>query len=364
MKKIISFLLFALSTLWIYAQHRFKIEVEAPSHMGESIFFSPKTIRAGFEELYRFEIDSSSNISNIGTVWGFESAVFQVNVQEKNIISGDFPYPQPVSFQYIDKKNKPFVSAIFFLDTGSYTIQLPEDLHSYQVTLNSPINKEYLDFKVLVDSLTDLDEKQQKIGAYIKKHPASFVALWEIIKDYTYHSYNPLYLHNLQLFSHEIRSTELFKKLETKLKTEQSTMAGGEFPTIQFDARNQLTKKDFAGHSYTVIDYWSTTCTPCIQSMPQLLLINNKYRPKGVHMITVTDERKPDRMKLAENILAKNNINWTNYFDIDRDFRDKVNATIYPLYFLVDRNGVIVKRVSRLNDIEKALEELVSISTH
>lgn len=368
-----SFLLLSLIFPFsLFAQHKFKIELKAPSYIDKTIIFAPSVIRKGFEEFYHFEIDTTSNITNFGKKLGIGSAFFQIKVQEKNIIAGQFPYPQPVSFQYYDPEEKrPYMTATFFLDSGHYKIELPGKFDSYPVNLNSPLNNEYTDFRKIFselyiktpgkifDSLIDLTEKGKRVGAYIRKHPNSYIALWEIINDYTRHSYNAIYLENLQLFSDEIRRTELFKKFENKLRSEHSTLIGEEFPTINFDPEHTLTKSDFKKYSFTLIDYWSTTCAPCIAAMPKLVFMYDQYKNKGVNFITITDEREPQRIKLAKSILHKNNIKWINYFDLKQDFRNKVNATVYPLYFLIDRNGVIVKRVSKLSEIERAIEELL-----
>jgi thiol-disulfide isomerase/thioredoxin len=353
-----------------FAQHKFKLELKAPAYIYKNILFAPLVIRKGFEEFYHFEIDTTNNITNFGKKLGIGSAFFQIKVQEKNIISGQFAYPQPVSFQYYDPVEKrSVISATFFLDSGYHKIELPANFDSCQLSLNSAINNEYADFKKIFselyiktpgrvfDSLTSLTEKGKRVGVYIKKHPTSYVALWEIINDYTKYSFNSIYLENLQLFSDEIKNTELFKKLENKLRSEHSTLIGEEFPTINLGPDHTLTKTDFTKYSLTLIDYWSTTCKPCIASMPKLVSMYNEYKNKGVNFITITDERESQRIALAKSLLKKNNIKWTNYYDVKQDFKNKVNATVYPLYFLIDRNGVIVKRVSGLSDIERAIKE-------
>jgi thiol-disulfide isomerase/thioredoxin len=355
---------------FLFAQEKFTIELEAPSHINETLIFAPYVIKMGFEKIYNFRIDTSDNIKNFGGKFGITSAFYLVKVQQKNIIDGQCDYPQPVSLQYYDPKAKRvFQTSTFFLQSGNYKIALPEMFDSYEVNFNTPLNKEYVNFKKLFsdlykkldngyDSLIDLSKKQQRIGSYIKQHPNSYVALWEIINDYTLHRFNSIYLDNLQLFSGKIKKTELYKKLESALMVENSTMSGKEFPDINFDKENKLTKEDFKKYKLTFIDYWSTTCLPCMKAMPDLVALYNDYKDKGVNFITITDENEPKRIALANNILQKNHVNWTNYFDIGKDFKNKVNANVYPLQFLIDQNGVIVTRVTgNLNEIRRIIDE-------
>ena len=83
----------------------------------------------------------------------------------------------------------------------------------------------------------------------------------------------------------------------------------------------------------------------------------DEYKNKGINFITITDEHDPKRIELAKSILSKHHVKWVNYFDINDDFKNKVNATSYPLHFLVDQNGKIVARViGDLNEIRKIID--------
>jgi thiol-disulfide isomerase/thioredoxin len=372
MNKTCFLLIILLLPSLIFAQNEFRIEIVAPSFNNDSILFSPSFIRRGFEEFYNFKLNTNPSIIRYGEKFGLKSSIFQLRIQAKNILKGQFDYPQPVSFQYVELKTKQvYLSSSFFLDTGYYKIELPGMFDSYDVSLNSPVNNEYSNFKKVFsdlylkpknksrfDSLIDLNKKEERIGSYIKKHPNSYVALWEIINDYTNYNFNSIYITNLQLFSAVIKKSILFKKFENKLKMEAMTKIGDEFPTIDFGKQGLLTRKDFRKYNLTFIDYWTTTCLPCIKSMPQIVEMQKEYKDKGINFITVTDENEKKRMELAKSILTRNNVKWTNYFDINKDFRNKVNATIYPLQFLVNRDGRIVARASGdLSEIKKIIDE-------
>ena len=372
MNKTCFLLIILLLPSLIFAQNEFRIEIVAPSFNNDSILFSPSFIRRGFEEFYNFKLNTNPSIIRYGEKFGLKSSIFQLRIQAKNILEGQFDYPQPVSFQYVELKTKQvYLSSSFFLDTGYYKIELPGMFDSYDVSLNSPVNNEYSNFKKVFsdlylkpknksrfDSLIDLNKKEERIGSYIKKHPNSYVALWEIINDYTNYNFNSIYITNLQLFSAVIKKSILFKKFENKLKMEAMTKIGDEFPTIDFGKQGLLTRKDFRKYNLTFIDYWTTTCLPCIKSMPQIVEMQKEYKDKGINFITVTDENEKKRMELAKSILTRNNVKWTNYFDINKDFRNKVNATIYPLQFLVNRDGRIVARASGdLSEIKKIIDE-------
>ena len=161
----------------------------------------------------------------------------------------------------------------------------------------------------------------------------------------------------MKLFSKEIKNSLLYKKVETKLMAESKTRVGNKIPAIYFDKNNSLTEKDFKKHQLTFIDYWSTTCAPCIKGMPEIVTLYNDFKDKGVNFISITDESKDDRIKLANQILLKNNAEWINYFDINKDFSKKVNATSYPLHFIIDGTGKIIARIE--GDLDEARKVII-----
>ncbi|WP_218332034.1 TlpA family protein disulfide reductase [Hydrotalea lipotrueae] len=367
MKLFYYVLLILINPTFLFAQVKFKIELEAPTFINDKLIISPQIVRKGYEDFYKYHLDTNQYITDFGKQFGFEQSAYQIIIQNKNLLEGEFQYPIPLSFQYFNTKTKQvYVTSTFFLDSGFHKIQLPDSFNAYEVNIHSSINDEYAHFKKLfsdlyvhingnnLDSLTDLQKKEERIGNYIKYNNNSYVAFWEIVYDYTLYNFNHIYLDNLSLFSDNFKKTELFKEFEKKLRNEDSTLIGKKFPNINFDGKNILTKKYFNNYLLTFIDYWSTTCLPCIKAMPTIVAMYHQYKDKGIHFISVTDENKPERIKLAKSILIKNNARWPNYFDINKNFQNKVNATSYPLHLLVDRDGIILfKNSGNLEEVKK-----------
>jgi thiol-disulfide isomerase/thioredoxin len=47
---------------------------------------------------------------------------------------------------------------------------------------------------------------------------------------------------------------------------------------------------EFKGGNVYVVEFWATWCGPCIASMPHLAEVQNKYRGRGVQIVSVSDE--------------------------------------------------------------------------
>jgi peroxiredoxin len=110
-----------------------------------------------------------------------------------------------------------------------------------------------------------------------------------------------------------------------------------------------------------LINFWATWCPPCKAEMPSLNMLYSEYKDRGFMVLAISMDRK--EQEVIE-YLKKNTFSFKVLLD------PKMNATRYygvfslPTSFLIDRNGVIVKRYlgeerwnssSIKNDIQKLL---------
>jgi len=359
----------------LFSQDNFRLELSTKLANNTQITFAAPFIRIGFENLYKVEISTNENVKDFSKVmknFPVEQVAYQIKIQDKIIIEGKLNYPVPYLFSYYDKETRmPIVTKKFYLEPGSYKIALPENLNKSLIDIDGSTNEEYIRFSKLFsnlyvtskgdfkdDSLTNLIEKETIIANYVKRQPASYVALWEIIDDYSNYNFNPIYLENLKLFSGDIKSSNVFIQFENKLLAESMSLKGKNFPELYFNERESISIKDFNKSKITFIDYWATSCAPCIAAMPELVSMYNEYKSKGVNFITITDERNLNGIKLANLILKKNHVVWKNYFDIKRNVFNKLNINTYPTQFLVNNKGVIITRnTGNLKDVRAMLDE-------
>lgn len=368
-----------LLTLKSFSQnHKFEISMSVSSDFDiQKIIIAPKIIRKGFEQFYQFKLDTSSNVFDFGARFGFSKSSYQITVLPTNVLQGSFDYPIPLTFQYFNANTEEVEStSIFFLDSGNHYLHLPRNINDFIIKMPSPINVEYANFKEMFvglhppvnDDLSSyriyLKQKHKIIEGYIKENPNSYVALWEIISDYTQYNYHPVYLENLKVFSNEFQRVPLLSEFRKKLEIEAAISVGGIFPAITLGKAKVISSKSFEKFDITLIDYWSTTCIPCIKSLPKMVAIYNKYKGR-LNIISIADESSTKRMALANNILQKNKVVWPNYFDSKRVFREKVNASMYPLYFLVNRQGRIIERIEgNFDSVAKSIDKLLEPNTN
>ena len=103
----------------------------------------------------------------------------------------------------------------------------------------------------------------------------------------------------------------------------------------------------FSGNAVTVVNFWFTTCGPCVGELAELDALNNELAEKGGTLIGInafTLDGNETAISEAKDVLMKKGASYKNvYFDSGSDagkFVEKVYA--YPTTYVVDRNGNIV----------------------
>ena len=111
---------------------------------------------------------------------------------------------------------------------------------------------------------------------------------------------------------------------------------------------NEVKSDDlFSGNAVTVVNFWFTTCGPCVGELGELEKLNKELGEKGGELIGInsfTLDGDEKSITEAKEVLDKNGAYYRNvYFDSDSD-AGKFTAGIYayPTTYVVDRNGNIV----------------------
>ena len=130
--------------------------------------------------------------------------------------------------------------------------------------------------------------------------------------------------------------------------TDQGSMQ--KFPAFEGkDLDGNTVKSDelFSGNAVTVVNFWFTTCNPCVGELAELDALNKELAEKGGALIGVnTFTLDGDKAAIADakDVLAKKGATYQNiYFGSGGDAGKFVeNVFAYPTTYVVDRNGNIV----------------------
>ena len=122
------------------------------------------------------------------------------------------------------------------------------------------------------------------------------------------------------------------------------------FPAFEGkDLNGNPVKSDdlFSKNAVTVVNFWFTTCNPCVGELSELDALNKELAEKGGSLIgvnTFTLDGDETAISEAKDVLAKKGATYQNvYFNSDGEAgKFTTNIFAYPTTYVVDRSGNIV----------------------
>ena len=149
----------------------------------------------------------------------------------------------------------------------------------------------------------------------------------------------------------ENKLTELEKQHPEILNEE--TDANGDvqkFPSFEgkdLDGNEVKSDELFSANAVTVVNFWFTTCSPCVGELGELDALNKELADKGGALIGVnafTLDGDETAIAEAKEVLAKKGAAYQNvYFDSSSPAGTfTANIFAFPTTYVVDRNGNIV----------------------
>ena len=149
----------------------------------------------------------------------------------------------------------------------------------------------------------------------------------------------------------ENKLTELEKQHPEILNEE--TDANGDvqkFPSFEgkdLDGNEVKSDELFSANAVTVVNFWFTTCSPCVGELGELDALNKELADKGGALIGVnafTLDGDETAIADAKDVLAKKGATYQNvYFDSSSPAGAfTANIFAFPTTYVVDRNGNIV----------------------
>jgi len=100
--------------------------------------------------------------------------------------------------------------------------------------------------------------------------------------------------------------------------------------------------RDFRGE-VVLLNVWATWCAPCEQEMPSMERLYRELGPQGLRVVAVSvDQADPGTVR---EWIAERNLSFTVLHDPSGRIQQVYQTTGVPESFVVDREGVIVKKI-------------------
>lgn len=262
------------------------------------------------------------------------------------------PGTQQVVCQIDTDREMPAISGHFTLErkTGIVDMYAPLELqidalrHQYNVLAkaNKQLPKAFLDnYTHQKDSLNK--KEWELLSDYIKTHPDSYVALWELVRLFE-DSYQDAFPGMFSHFSKDIRNSYTGKVLNGKMTEASKVAIGAVFPALALtDANRKPAKIKPNVNKYTLVDFWFSHCSACIGQFDELKGLYAKYKDKGFVVAGISIDGEAD-VPAWKNVIAKYQLPWNQYLDLDGENAMRLSIIGYPTNFLLDGEGRIVER--------------------
>ncbi|MBS1935697.1 MAG: AhpC/TSA family protein [Bacteroidetes bacterium] len=219
--------------------------------------------------------------------------------------------------------------------------------------------------KIGMDSIEktfEIVEKKKKelTKEYTKKNPSSYVAAFELFQSY---AFNPE-LKDLDtaynLLDTTTKNSYYGKKLKNVLEITRKTSVGSPAPEF---AQNDASGKPVALSSfkgkYVLVDFWASWCGPCRAENPNVVKAYQKFHSKGFDILGVSLDDKKDKWQEA---VKKDNLAWTQVSDLQgwkNSAAELYGVMAIPMNFLLDKDGKIIGKGLRGEDLDKKLDEVL-----
>jgi len=197
----------------------------------------------------------------------------------------------------------------------------------------------------------------QAVKDYALSHPKSYVAAFEAYSNFSYDPDEAGKLDTIYTgMDSSIQASHFGKKIRETIASAKKTAIGQPAPLFEQNdvAGKPVSLASFKG-KVVLVDFWASWCGPCRAENPAVLKAYKKYHPKGFTILGVSLDSKKDKWEEA---IKQDKLDWTQVSDL-QGWKNSV-AIQYgvkgiPINYLLDKNGIIVARGLRGEELEKQL---------
>lgn len=343
-----SIILFCIVSLNLYSQNSRSIDgtIVDAFEINDSIIFNPGPITPTLYQTNQIKCLITKN---------------------KFSIIGNFDYPQMYYISLFKESSTiPYRKEICFIDATTNKLIISKSISDMisNNALTDEYYNHYIPFIIKNEDMsfykfryTKSEKYHLKIKSYVKENKDSYVALWNIAERISNQAYQPIFDEILNLYSIEIKNSTLWKAIYRDLNAIRIHI-GKVFPIdiILQDTSKKKVTLILPKAKFTLIDFWFSRCKPCLNQMPKLKELYQKFSPLRFDIIGISTDRTSD-ISLWKKRIEENTIPWSNYLDENAVEATREKITEFPSNYLLDSNGMVLFKNISLQNLEEFLNQ-------
>ena len=158
----------------------------------------------------------------------------------------------------------------------------------------------------------------------------------------------------------------LFLLLFTALALPAIASGAPDFTLEDLDG-DLFTLSDYIGEGPIVISFWATWCTPCKKELPHLQTLHDKYKDKGLTLITIAEDAPKTQPKVSPYVKSKK-LTFPVLLDPDNEILHLFQGNTLPYRVVIDYEGDILETHQGYNPgdevlLEKKINKLLNIES-
>ncbi|MDR1357590.1 MAG: redoxin domain-containing protein [Tannerellaceae bacterium] len=290
----------------------------------------------------------------------FHNKMFAI-IDSAVIENGKFAFAgtlaRPDLFGLTIDREETFSPYYIFLENSPVKVKIDtQNTQSAEIT-GSSVNDLYVAYLQSASEAGDAF----RIDTFIAAHPSSIVSAYVLYRDFSYRLSREEIDANVLRLDASLHDTQYVKVLNELSAVLETVAIGKHAPAFALpDTEGKtVSLSDRLGKGYVLLDFWASWCGPCRRENPNIVKTYNEYKDKGFDVFSVSLDKEKDAWIKG---IADDNLTWTHVSDIL--FWDSAPAKLYgvraiPANFLIDKDGVIVARNLRGEELGKTLSELL-----
>ncbi|MDR2389550.1 MAG: AhpC/TSA family protein [Tannerellaceae bacterium] len=289
----------------------------------------------------------------------FHNKMFAI-IDSAVITDGRFTFTgslaRPDLFGLTLDREETFSPYYIFLENGDIHVTIDEEAHKASVS-GSSVNDLYVAYQQAARS----ERENFRIDTFLAAHPASIVSAYILYREYSYRLSKEEIDRYVQVLDPSLHDTEYIQVLNDLSALLEHIAIGKPAPDFSLPTPegSVVSLYDRLGKGYVLLDFWASWCGPCRRENPHIVKYFHEYKDKGFDVFSVSLDKTKEAW--IEGI-AQDNLTWTHVSDIL--FWDSAPAKQYgvraiPANFLIDKDGIIVAKNLRGEELGKTLAELL-----